>query len=142
MSLAPTVLMDKAIRASRSARVLLDEGDVDGACNRAYYAMFDAARAALLQSGAPVAPDIGRTHSGVLTAFGLYLVKEGPLPVELGRSLSRAQEVRLVADYKGDSVDADDANDVVIRAAEFVASVQQMYFSVAPVAAPTVQPKQ
>ncbi|WP_449370210.1 HEPN domain-containing protein [Thiomonas sp.] len=54
--------MAKADMACSSARVLLDLGDVDGAANRAYYAMFDAARAALLASGAPVEPDIGRTH--------------------------------------------------------------------------------
>jgi uncharacterized protein (UPF0332 family) len=44
-------LMAKAVRAALSA---LDMGDADGACNRAYYAMFDAARAALLVSGAEV----------------------------------------------------------------------------------------
>ncbi|OYY94936.1 MAG: hypothetical protein B7Y41_05095 [Hydrogenophilales bacterium 28-61-23] len=46
--------MSMAARACASARVLFDLSDVDGACNRAYYAMFDAARAALLVSGAPV----------------------------------------------------------------------------------------
>lgn len=46
--LTPGVLMAKAARACVSARALLDLNDVDGACNRAYYAMFDAARAALL----------------------------------------------------------------------------------------------
>lgn len=49
-------LMDKAERAAASARVLLDAGDADGACNRAYYAMFDAARAAQVVSNAPVVP--------------------------------------------------------------------------------------
>ena len=48
--LTPQVLMTKADRACTSARALLDLGDVDGACNRAYYAMFDAARAACLPS--------------------------------------------------------------------------------------------
>ena len=52
--LTPAVLMAKAVRAGASARVLLDLDDVDGACNRADYAMFDAARAALLTSGALV----------------------------------------------------------------------------------------
>jgi len=41
-------LFTKAQTAAASARILLNAGDVDGACNRAYYAMFDAARAALL----------------------------------------------------------------------------------------------
>ena len=44
-------LLEKATRAASSAKLLLDTGDTDGACNRAYYAMFDAARAALLASG-------------------------------------------------------------------------------------------
>ncbi|MCO6434390.1 hypothetical protein [Nitrosomonas nitrosa] len=41
-------LMAKVIQAAASAKLLLDTGDADGASNRAYYAMFDAARAALL----------------------------------------------------------------------------------------------
>ena len=36
-------LMAKAVRAAESARVLLDRGDADGSCNRAYYAMFECA---------------------------------------------------------------------------------------------------
>lgn len=43
----PCEMMDKAERAEASARLLLDSGDTDGASNRAYYAMFDAARAVL-----------------------------------------------------------------------------------------------
>lgn len=58
--LTADVLMAKAVRACASARALLDLDDVDGACNRAYYAMFDAARAALLASGAPVPPGMLR----------------------------------------------------------------------------------
>jgi uncharacterized protein (UPF0332 family) len=56
-------LMAKAAQAALSAKVLLDTADADGACNRAYYAMFDAARAALLASGA----EVGKTHKGVFS---------------------------------------------------------------------------
>ena len=35
-------------RAMDSSKLLYKAGDVDGACNRAYYAMFDAAKAILL----------------------------------------------------------------------------------------------
>jgi uncharacterized protein (UPF0332 family) len=56
--LTPKALMAKAVRACESARVLLGLGDVDGAANRAYYAMFDAARAALIASAALVEPDM------------------------------------------------------------------------------------
>jgi uncharacterized protein (UPF0332 family) len=119
-ALTAEALMSKAVRACASARALLDLDDVDGACNRAYYAMFDAARAALLASGAPVQPDIGKTHSGLIAAFSLHLVKNGPIPKELGRLLKRAEEIRLVADYKGDSVEFDDAREMVEQAEVFV----------------------
>lgn len=122
--LTPDTLMAKADTACSSARALLDLGDVDGAANRAYYAMFDAARAALLASGAPVEPDIGRTHSGLIGAFGNFLVKNGPVSKEVGRLLNRAHEIRLVADYNGDSVEPADAKEMVEQAETFVAAMR------------------
>lgn len=107
-----------------SAQALLKLGDIDGACNRAYYAMFDAARAALLASGAPVRPNIGKTHSGLLNAFSEHLVKNGPFSKETGRFLKRAQEVRLVADYTGDSIELSDAREIVSEAETFVAAIK------------------
>lgn len=68
-------LMTKARRALASADTLLRDGDCDGACNRAYYAMFDAARAALIASKAAVPPEIAKTDSGLIAAFSLHLVK-------------------------------------------------------------------
>jgi len=113
-------LMAKARQAAVSARVLLDTGDADGACNRAYYAMFDAARAALLASGAPVEPEIARTHSGLISAFSLHLVKTGRVPVELGKALNKVEDLRLVADYKGDPVENEEAGWAVQQAETFV----------------------
>lgn len=122
--LTPEALMAKAVRACASARALLNLDDVDGACNRAYYAMFDAARAALLASGAPVKPDIGKTHSGLISAFGEHLVKNGPISKEMGRLLKRAEEIRIVADYKSDSVELVDAREMVEQAEVFVAAIR------------------
>lgn len=51
--------MAKPSRAIASAQLLLDAGDVDGASNRAYYAMFDAAHAALLWAGAQAGAFVG-----------------------------------------------------------------------------------
>lgn len=123
MSNQLTPLMAKADRACSSARALLALGDVDGACNRAYYAMFDAARAALLASSSPVRPDIGKTHSGLINAFSEHLIKNGPVSKELGRLLKRAEEIRLVADYKGDSVELSDAQEIVAQAETFVTAM-------------------
>jgi uncharacterized protein (UPF0332 family) len=122
--LTAVALMVKAARACSSARALFDLGDVDGACNRAYYAMFDAARAALLASGAPVRPDIGKTHSGLINAFSDHLIKNGPVSKEMGRLLKRAEGTRMVADYKGDSVELSDAREMVEQAETFVAAMR------------------
>ena len=81
------------------ANILLEVGDIDGACNRAYCAMFDAARAALIASDAPMADSLGKTHSGLMTAFALHLVKHGPVPKEFERMLKHAEQMRLIADY-------------------------------------------
>jgi len=56
-------LLDRAQRAVESAKLLLDAGDVNGACNRAYYAMFDAARAALIAPQKPPESEAIKTHS-------------------------------------------------------------------------------
>lgn len=121
--------MAKARRALDSAQKLLQDGDGDGACNRAYYAMFDAARAALIASKAPVPPEIAKTHSGLISAFSLHLVKPNLFPVELGRSLNKAEDLRLVADYKGDSIDAEEAIWVVQAAQAFVEEVDSRFMA-------------
>ena len=103
-----------------------EAGDADGACNRAYYAMFDAARAALLAS-ATDGTDIPRTHSGVITAFSLKLVKTGRVPVELGKTLNRAAEIRLIADYKDEPIAPEQVAWVVEQALLFVEAMQSMF---------------
>ncbi len=114
-------LMRKADRALASARLLLDAGDTDGACNRACYAMVDSARAAL--SGEDTA-ETTRTHGGLIAAFGLQLVKSGRLPRELGRMLNRAEEVRLLADYTGGSVEPAEAREARSQAETFVEAMR------------------
>ncbi|WP_300327319.1 HEPN domain-containing protein [Accumulibacter sp.] len=115
--------MAKARQAVASGQVLLATGDADGASSRAYYAMFDAARAALLASGF----DVGKTHKGVLNAFSDRLVRNGPLPKELGRLLKRAETFRYVADYEGDLVELSDAREMVEQAAAFVAAMRAAF---------------
>lgn len=112
--------MNKACQAFESARMLLDAGDTDGATNRAYYAMFDAARAALVSAGF----EIGKTHKGVLATFSDRLVRDGPFPKEFGRLLKHAEAFRYVADYAGDRVELGDAEDIVAQAESFLAAVR------------------
>ena len=120
-------LMGKAERALASARLLLDAGDTDGACNRAYYAMFDAARAALLASAAPVEAEVARTHNGLIAAFSLHLVKTGRVSIDLGRALNRAEEIRLIADYQGTQVSRHHADTLVEQAVRFVQAIREAF---------------
>jgi uncharacterized protein (UPF0332 family) len=96
-------LVRKGERAMRSARMSLREGDPDSAVNRAYYAMFNVARAALLNSGVPEG-DLPRTHRGVIEAFRNHAVQTGRVDAELASTLSRTESLRLKADYPPTSV--------------------------------------
>jgi len=125
-------LMGKAERALTSAHTLLADGDDEGACNRAYYAMFNAARAALLASSAPLPASASRTHNGLITAFSLHLVKPGLVPVELGRSLNRAEELRLIADYTGDLLHFEQVHWLIGQAGEFVSFIRSAFIDKTP----------
>jgi uncharacterized protein (UPF0332 family) len=107
----PDDLLAKARRALDSAEVLAERGDPEGACNRAYYAMYDAARAGLLALGTDAPP--GKSHSGLIAAFSLHWVKSGRLPLALGKAFNRAADLRLLADYSGSPIDEGTAGKVV-----------------------------
>ena len=97
--------------------------DIEGACNRAYYAVFDAANAALLRSGAHINPAEIRTHSGLIGAFGKHLVKPGLASTELGRALNQVERIRLLADHTGETIDADKAVWAIEQADTFLKSL-------------------
>jgi uncharacterized protein (UPF0332 family) len=120
--------MAKAAQAAASARVLLDAGDADGACNRAYYAMFDAARAALMASGVPLPHQVARTHNGLITAFSQHFVKNGRVGMDRGRSLNKVEDLRLLADYRGDPLELADATWAVEQANLFVDEIRALVF--------------
>jgi uncharacterized protein (UPF0332 family) len=116
-------LLVRARRSVVSAKLLFDDGDLSGASNRAYYAMFDAARAALSTGSAPVEAETIKTHSGLIAAFSLRLIKTGLVPVQYGKWLRQADQVRLVADYSDAEVDRDLATTVIDKAHDFVEAI-------------------
>ena len=67
-------LWAKAQAASQSAQVLLDRGDTDGGVNRAYYAVFGAARAALAAVRSSLA--MSKRHGTIYRRFEKHLVQE------------------------------------------------------------------
>ena len=125
--MTPGTYFDKAEQACASAQLLFDAGDLSGACNRAYYAMFNAARAALLASGVTVSDEVAKTHSGLLSIFSLSLVKTGQLPIEFGRQLKQASQMRILSDYKGGPLNAEEAKHQLVQAEMFVQTIRERY---------------
>ncbi len=119
-------LMQKAGQAASSAALLLSAGDIEGACNRAYYAMFDAAKAALLTVGTPENVVESKSHSGIIQAFGLYVVKPGHLSPEFGRAFRRVEDLRGAADYTGRDIPPEKAQHAVEAAVKFIQAVQEL----------------
>ncbi|MGN6661517.1 MAG: HEPN domain-containing protein [Achromobacter mucicolens] len=115
----------KAGRVLEEACVLLKAGGYEGACNRAYYAMFDAAHAALLVARVTVPEASPKTHRSVIALFGLHLVKAGAIQPEMGIALNKVERLRKLADYTGETVTAEDAEWAVQQATEFLRAVRE-----------------
>jgi uncharacterized protein (UPF0332 family) len=97
--------------------------------------MFDAARAALLASKEPVESEMIRTHSGLIAAFSLHLIKPGHIPAQYGKSLKRVDQIRRVADYSDEEIEREVALSVIEQADHFVDAVSR-YLRDAPPAQP------
>lgn len=111
----------KAREKARVARDLYAKGEWDDAISRAYYAAYHAAQAALLTEG-----QRADTHKGVVTLFGLLLVKTGKLDKRWGKLLSSLKDDREAGDYDALSyLDEETARRAVREADEFVAAVDR-----------------
>lgn len=114
--------LTKAKTTVRSARLLLDAGDTNSAVNRAYYAMFDAARAALGTVDEKLLNT--KRHATVIRRFGKHLVEERGFDRSLGRLFSQTEDVRVTADYEDERVDEAAARKALEGAERFVAAVE------------------
>jgi uncharacterized protein (UPF0332 family) len=96
----------------------------DNAANRAYYACFHAAIAALLDAGVhPPGRQWG--HDYVQAQFsGLLIHRRKLYPEQLGSVLSRNIDVRKEADYDAESVSEKDAKRAIEKAKRFVEAVE------------------
>ena len=87
-------MVAKGKRVLGSARNMLADGDFDGACSRAYYAVFHVMQAALFDRGL-----VFSRHSGVTGAFFKEFVKPRVFPREYAAIIKRLRENREVGDY-------------------------------------------
>ena len=89
--------------------------------------MFDAARAALVADGCADQVLGIKTHSGLISFFSLRLVKTGRVSVELGKSFNKVEDLRLLADYRGDALELAQAQWAVEQAQWFVHGLQTLF---------------
>lgn len=118
--MTPERRLDRARDRLREARIQLDNDLYDVACNRAYYAVFEAAQSILTAQGFT----LPRTHSGLNAQFHQRIVKTGLIDQDIGASLSKIEYKRLMADYLDEAVDVSGVREAVEMAMKFVAAIE------------------
>lgn len=115
-------LLAKADQALADAKLLVENGRAEGAVSRAYYAAFDAARAALILKG-----EEPRSHAGVLTRFSYHFIRTGQIAKKTGGILATAETLRNRADYDAFAAfETEAAGDLVRDVNRFVEAVRQL----------------
>jgi len=116
--------IEKAEEFLKAAQQCLEEGWYNSAVDRAYYAMFQAARAALATAG------IDRPwwrHGSLQAIFSTELVRRWKLyPPSFVNYLTEALELRHMADYSDSQVPRRRAVRVVGAATAFVGRVKEV----------------
>ncbi len=108
--------IEKAVCFLKTSQISIEDGDYDFGVSRAYYALFFVARAILFTKD--VKP---RTHSGTISAFGEFFIKNNTFPKRFGRSFNEAFELRLLGDYEfTKQISKDQALEIYKNAEEFV----------------------
>lgn len=114
-------LLDKAARSIDAAETLVQQGHLDFATARAYYAMFYIAEALLDEKGLHF-----RKHGGVHAAFGEHYAKPGVMDARYHRWLLDAFDQRIQGDYDVEgTISRDDVNKVIAHARDFLQSARQ-----------------
>lgn len=113
-------LLTKANESVAAAGVLGEKAYWDFAASRAYYAMFYATEALLLEKGLSFS-----SHSAVIAAFGKEFAKPGVLDQKFHRYLMDGQDLRNAGDYDvGTPVNEAQAKEVMAWAREFIAAAE------------------
>ena len=113
--------MDEAHKRLRVARLTQDGGFPGPAINPAYYAMLNAARAAL--SGKDL---FAKTHPGTWTLFRREFARTGRFEAALVEPVEEIRKQRIEADCNARDVEPQRAKEILDQAERFVESVATM----------------
>jgi uncharacterized protein (UPF0332 family) len=114
-------LLDKAAQSIDAAELLLKDGYIDFSASRAYYAMFYAVEALLLNRERSFSK-----HSAIISAFGKEFVKTGIFDSRFHRYLLNAFDLRNAGDYGSiHAVSEEKARQAIEEARELLTVITQ-----------------
>jgi uncharacterized protein (UPF0332 family) len=113
--------LETAIECLEDAAVLLSKKRYKASVSRSYYAIFNAAKSALLSIDVEVF-----THQGVNVQFGKHFIKTGIFDRSLIRLFSKLLDTRQKADYEiGFRASEEESKDAYKEASRFVGVVKE-----------------
>lgn len=96
-----------------TARILLEKRRITDSIGESYYSIYHATMALLkLRNIHP------RTHSGLISEFGLNFVKDGTIEEDYARYLVKAETKRVMADYDVDYMPTEEEAEEIFHDAE------------------------
>ena len=111
-----------AYRFLNTAKLNVKDGDLRSAADRAYYAMFHAAAAALHKKGIKA-----KSHRGIIQKFGEAYIKTDEFDRQLGKALQRAFSLRQASDYEVyPEPDEEQVTVMMEKAQEFVKKLKEL----------------
>ena len=114
--------MRRASETLEEARLMFESGHLHGAANRIYYSCFYATVALLLTKNLS-----SPKHSGAVALLNRYFVKEGIVPVDMGKFYSRMFDNRLESDYDHlVNIEKDDIEADLEKAKEFITKIKAL----------------
>lgn len=114
--------IEKAKTTLSEAKIMCAQGYYDASISRSYYAIFTAARAALALKKLD-----SKKHSGVMSLFNFYFIKDGIMPEEMHKIIAGAKTLRERSDY-ADYVtfSCEDAEKQLANAVMFVEKIEAL----------------
>jgi len=118
----PTTWLDLADLRMAAVNSLMSSEFYDDAVSRAYYAMYYAAKAALLTVGLTL-----KKHSSTVALFTEHFVRTGRVDKRFVSLLGRAQRARERSDYAPSvSVKKSEADQILLDAQAFIAKMKEI----------------
>ena len=115
--------LDSAKSELQSARILYDAGQLKGANNRAYYAIYHAISAVHALDG-----NAYKRHKDALANFNKEYVKTEVFSRNLGRRIAEAEEIRHASDYDDFYIATkEEAAEQIATAEELIAAIEAYY---------------